>query len=93
MVAHPNWTAIPYQCRHDKCRVHRGEIMPIVALNHQLKEEIHHGWWRFQARTPEGRAMLARTCVAIRNLARKRNEYDLWALGWEMVVGAAITSH
>lgn len=88
-VAYPTWES-PVDCCHTTCRIRRGELPKIALTNAMLQSEIYHGWLQNQTKTANGRARLARLCIAVRKAARETGQYDIWQLGWQAIVYTGI---
>jgi hypothetical protein len=85
-IAYPSWPRDDWgSCLHVNCRIRRGELPRIAAVNRVLQAEMTEGWLRLNMRSKEGRKTNAAISRAVRKMARETGIYDAWQF-WPLIV-------
>ena len=82
-IAFPTWE-LPVKCLHIHCRIRRGELPKIAAVNLVIRYEIQTGWL-----CGCSRLLQAKIAKAIRAQVRITGIYDAWT-AWPLLVQAGI---
>jgi len=83
--AFPSWwqgrDAPRADCIHLDCMSRRGELnrpLWLAVLNGTFRAELHNGWLRFAAKTPEGR----RHCAELYRAMKRAKSFDIMSAVW-----------